>query len=85
MPEISRFYGIIIYMFYNDHAPPHFHAKFQEYEATIDIDEGLIKGEMPRTALNLIYDWVDKHKEELLINWNMIKERKPLNKIEPLK
>lgn len=85
MPEISRFYGIIIYMFYNEHNPPHFHAKYQEYEAVIDIESEIVKGEMPRRALNLIYDWIDIHKDELLENWKFMKERKPLIKIEPLK
>lgn len=72
-------------MFYNEHNPPHFHAKYQEYEAVIDIESEIVKGEMPRRALNLIYDWIDFHKDELLINWNLMKERKPLLKIEPLK
>lgn len=85
MPEISRFYGIIIYMFYNEHNPPHFHAKYQEYEAVIVIESEIVKGEMPRRALNLIYDWIDFHKNELMVNWNLMKERKPLLKIEPLK
>ncbi len=85
MPEISRFYGIIVYMFYNEHNPPHFHAKYQEYEAVIDIESGIVRGEMPRRALSLIYDWIDIHKDELLENWKLIIERKPLFKIEPLK
>lgn len=72
-------------MFYNEHNPPHFHAKYQEYEAVIDIESEIVKVEMPRRALNLIYDWIDFHKDELLINWNLMKERKPLLKIEPLK
>jgi len=85
MPEISRFYGIVIYMFYNNHSPPYFHMKYQEYEATFEIEMGIIRGDMPKTAMKLINEWVEQHKEELLNNWNMIKERKPLKKIEPLK
>jgi len=85
MPEIARFYGIVIYMFYNDHNPPHFHIKYQDYEAVIDIREGTISGILPRRALNLIYDWLDMHQQELLENWKLAKERMPLNKIEPLK
>lgn len=85
MPEISRFYGIIIYMFFQDHNPPHFHIKYQEYEATIDIENGIVRGEIPRRALKLIYDWLDLHKEDLMENWRLIEQRKPLNKIEPLK
>ena len=85
MPEISRFYGIIIYMFSTEHTPPHFHVKYQEYEAVFDIEHGVVHGDMPRRALNLVFDWLDLHKGELLENWKRIEERKPLMKIEPLK
>jgi hypothetical protein len=85
MPEISRFYGIIIYMFFQDHNPPHFHVKYQNFEATINIEDGIVKGEIPRRAINLIYEWLDLHKDELLANWSLSEQRKPLNKIEPLK
>ncbi len=85
MPEISRFYGIIIYMFYNDHNPPHFHAEYQEFEATIEIESGIVKGQIPRRALKLVFEWLDLHKEELLLNWEKIEQRKSLEKIEPLK
>jgi hypothetical protein len=84
MPEISRFYGIIIYMFYNDHNPPHFHVEYQDFEATIEIESGIIKGKIPRRALKLIFEWMDLHKVELLENWKKIEERKSLEKIEPL-
>jgi hypothetical protein len=84
MPEISRFYGIIIYMFYSEHNPPHFHIKYQEYEAVLDIEYGIIHGDMPRRALNLVFEWLDLHRTELLENWKRIEERKPLLKIEPL-
>jgi hypothetical protein len=85
MPEISRFYGIIIYMFFSEHNPPHFHVKYQEYEAILDIENGVVHGDMPRRALNLIFEWLDLHKIELLENWKRIEQRKPLIKIEPLK
>lgn len=85
MPEVSRFYGIIIYMFYNDHNPPHFHVEYQEFEAIIEIESGIIKGQIPRRALRLIFEWMDLHKEELLLNWEKIEQRKSLTKIEPLK
>jgi hypothetical protein len=68
MPEISRFYGIIVRMFYNDHHPPHIHVEYQEYEATVELENGIVKGEMPRSALKLIYEWIDIHIEELLVN-----------------
>ncbi|MBE0637692.1 MAG: DUF4160 domain-containing protein [Bacteroidales bacterium] len=85
MPEISRFYGIMVYMFYYDHQPPHFHVKYQDYEATINIHDGIVKGELPRRALRLIYEWLDLHHEELLLNWKLLEQNKPLFKIEPLK
>ncbi len=85
MPEISRFYGIIIYMFFSEHDPPHFHVKYQEYEAILDIENGVVHGDMPRRALNLIFEWLDLYKIELLENWKRIEQRKPLIKIEPLK
>lgn len=72
-------------MFYNDHNPPHFHAEYQDFEATIEIESGIIKGQIPRRALKLIFEWMDLHKEELLLNWEKIEQRKSLEKIEPLK
>lgn len=84
MPEISRFYGIIVYMFYNEHNPPHFHVEYQDFEAIIEIESGIIKGKIPRRALKLIFEWMDLHKDELLENWKKIEERKALQKIEPL-
>ena len=85
MPEISRFYGIIVRMFFDDHNPPHFHISYQDYDAIIHIDSGIIKGEMPRRALNLVYDWLDLHKDELIDNWKLIQESGEFKKIEPLK
>ncbi|WP_296621106.1 DUF4160 domain-containing protein [Marivirga sp.] len=54
MPEISRFFGIIIKMYYNDHNPPHFHIEYQDYEAIINIEDGELTGKMSRKALNLV-------------------------------
>ena len=84
MPEISSFYGIIISMFFGDHNPPHFHVKYQGYEAIIDIATGTIRGELPRRALNLVYEWLDLHKDELLAKWKKMENAQPFNKIEPL-
>lgn len=84
MPEISRFYGIIVYMFFNDHNPPHFHVNYQGYDAIIEIENGIVTGQMPRKALKLIYEWLDLHKKDLLKNWQKMRQRKPLSKIEPL-
>jgi hypothetical protein len=71
-------------MFYNEHNPPHFHVQYQEFEAIIEIESGVVKGGMPRRALKLIFEWMDLHKDELLENWRKIEERKSLLKIEPL-
>jgi len=84
MPEISRFLGIIIAMFYKDHAPPHFHAIYSEYEITVEIDSGVINGRFPRRALRLVLEWLELHKYELLENWQLVEEKKPLKQIAPL-
>lgn len=85
MPEISRFYGIIIRMFYYDHNPPHIHVEYQDYDAVIDINDGIVKGEMPRRALKLVYEWLDMYSEELREDWELAQQGKPLNPIQPLK
>jgi hypothetical protein len=84
MPEISRFYGIIIFMNYNDHNPPHFHAKYQDYEILIYIHTGEIIGNISRQGLKLIYLWLDENKEALLENWELAKLHKNLKTIKPL-
>ena len=84
MPEICRFLGIIIRMYYRDHAPPHFHAEYGEYEITVEIITGVVSGKFPRRALNAVMEWYELHKEELLKDWSLAEQRKPLNIIEPL-
>ncbi|MGL4228639.1 MAG: DUF4160 domain-containing protein [Tannerellaceae bacterium] len=85
MPEISRFYGIIIYMYVSEHNPPHFHVWYENYKASITIEDGIVTGSLPRRALNLVFDWLDLHKDELLQNWKRLQEFESPNKIEPLK
>jgi hypothetical protein len=85
VPEISRFLGIIIAMYYNDHAPPHFHARYGEFEAVIAISTGeVIEGSLPRRALNLVREWRELHREALEEDWRLARERRRLKKIEPL-
>jgi len=84
MPEISRFLGIIIAMYYRDHSPPHFHAIYGDYEITVEIESGIINGRFPKRALKLVLEWLDIHKDELLENWRLAEGRRPLNKIQPL-
>jgi hypothetical protein len=84
MPEISRFLGIVIYMYYREHAPPHFHAEYGEYEITIEIKTGIVSGKFPRRVLNAVLEWYVLHKAELLDNWEFAEKKIPLKKIEPL-
>jgi hypothetical protein len=84
MPEISRFLGIVITMYYNDHVPPHFHAKYGEYDVTVRIADGVAEGPFPRRALNLVLEWYNLHQDELAENWKRSRERKPLRPIDPL-
>jgi hypothetical protein len=86
MPEISRFYGIIIYLYVGDHNPPHIHAMYNEFEILIDIQNKIIlEGEFPKRAQRLVLQWVDIHELELLANWENAKNKKDIFKITPLK
>jgi hypothetical protein len=86
MPTISAFYGILIRMFFNDHEPPHFHARYGEFEATVDIGTlEVIQGQLPRRALNLVQEWAMIHREELLEDWRFCRENMAPAKIEPLR
>lgn len=84
MPEISRFLGIVIVMYYNDHAPAHFHAKYADYEITVHIDDGVVEGRFPRRALNHVLEWYNLHRNELRENWELARQRNPLRPIPPL-
>ena len=84
MPEISRFYGIVITMNYREHNPPHFHAIYQDYEITVDIETGVVKGRMSKRALRMIFEWLDLYKKELLDDWTLAQNRQSLTKIPPL-
>jgi hypothetical protein len=85
MPEISRFYGIVIAMFYGDHPPPHFHVCYGEYKAVVRIEDLVVtRGYLPPRALGLVIEWAAKHREELLQNWNAIEQDRPLEKVPPL-
>lgn len=84
MPEISRFLGIVIYMLYNDHCPPHFHAEYGEYKVSVDIQSGVVEGRFPRRALSALMEWYSLHKERLLEDWSLAERHQPLNKIPPL-
>ena len=85
MPEICRFYGIIIQMFYNDHNPPHFHAVYGDFKVVINIYDEVVEGFMPKRALKLVFEWMDLHKAELIENWDLAQLGERIKSIEPLK
>ena len=85
MPIVSRFFGIVIAFYWEDHAPPHFHAKYSGDEAMIDIHTGeVIRGSLPRRALSLVNEWRQLHTDDLIENWERASERRPLTYIDPL-
>jgi hypothetical protein len=84
MPVISRFLGIIISMYWDDHLPPHFHAKYGEYEITVNIEAGVIEGKFPKRALRLVLEWYESHKVVLIENWELCRNKEMPKQIEPL-
>lgn len=85
MPEISRFFGIIIAMYYDDHMPPHFHVRYSDQKAIIAIETlTLAQGYLSPRALGLVTEWAAIHREELRENWELARNRAPLKKIQPL-
>jgi hypothetical protein len=84
MPEISRFLGIVISMFWNYHAPPHFHAKYGTYEISVNILTGVVEGSFPRRALRHVIDWYELHQAELLEDWTLCRDSQMPKPIEPL-
>ncbi|MCA9289352.1 MAG: DUF4160 domain-containing protein [Phycisphaerales bacterium] len=85
MPRISQFFGITIAMFYRDHAPPHFHAYYQDAEALIDIRTfALLEGRLPPRQLGLAVEWAAKRQAELLRNWDRARSNQPLDAVLPL-
>lgn len=85
MPEISRFFGIIISMYFDEHNPPHFHARYGKDYVAIEIKSlQVIEGKLPPRVLGLIMEWAFQHQEDLLNNWELARNEKPLLKIKPL-
>ena len=85
MPEISRFLGIVIYMYFNEHNPPHFHARYNEFKVSIEIDTlGVLEGKLPSKAMSLVVEWAQEHQKELLENWESLRKTGKFNKIQPL-
>lgn len=85
MPEISRFFGIVIRMFYEDHNPPHLHAEFQGRKAVFDFQGNIMRGDLvSKTAVKLVREWIDLHLAELQEDWQLASAGKEIKKIEPL-
>lgn len=85
MPRISEFYGIIVEMYWSDHNPPHFHAKYGEYRTEIEIRTlGILRGRLPAKAMGLVIEWATLHQDELLAQWERARSHEPLERIEPL-
>lgn len=84
MPVISRFYGIVVFINYRDHNPPHFHARYQDQEVIVDIQNGVVTGTMSKRALQLLFEWFELHREELMENWNRARDRRVLLPVAPL-
>ncbi|MBI5404023.1 MAG: DUF4160 domain-containing protein [Ignavibacteriae bacterium] len=85
MPEISRFLGIVIKMFYDDHNPPHFHVEYNEYLAEINIETLEVSaGNIPARVYSLVLEWASQHRKELMDDWNLAKSNEQPNKIKPL-
>ena len=85
MPEISRFFGIIIRMYFDDHPPPHFHAIYGQHEAQVGIGRiTVLRGNLPRRAESMVIEWAALHQQRLMANWHRLRNDQPAQKIEPL-
>jgi hypothetical protein len=85
MPELSRFLGMVISIYFDDHNPPHFHVEYNDNEALISINDlSVIRGHLPPRVMGLAMEWARLHQTELLENWNMVQDNGKHYKIEPL-
>jgi hypothetical protein len=85
LPTISTFYGIVIRMFYNDHAPPHFHVQYGEFQAEMAIETlHVLAGQLPRRALGMTLEWAASRRAELFDDWELCRQHKPPTQIPPL-
>ena len=85
MPEISRFFGIVIAIYWQEHGVPHFHAKYGEYRASFSIEDLLLlDGRLPPRVAGLVLEWALLHRAELMEDWNLAMTKRPLRDIAPL-
>jgi hypothetical protein len=81
---VSRFFGIVIAMYHDDHMPPHFHARYAGREIQVGIADGRVRGKFPPRALGLVLEWWSLHQAELAANWQLVSEGKEPDRIQPL-
>ncbi len=85
MPEISRFLGIVIAMYYNEHNPPHFHARYGNFKIEISIKTlTILAGKLPPKALGLVMEWATLHQDDLMADWALARDNAELKQIDPL-
>jgi hypothetical protein len=85
MPEIGRFFGIVITMYYNDHPPPHFHVRYGQQKAIVEIQTlSILEGKLSARVFGLVSEWAESHQAELLANWELVRQANPLEPIDPL-
>ncbi len=85
MPTLSIFYGLVIQIYWKDHPPPHFHVRYAEHEAQIDIQAiGVLKGSLPKRAQAMVLEWTREHQAELLEAWQAASAGRPTGRIAPL-
>ena len=84
MPAISRFLGIVIYMYHREHGLPHFHAVYAGDGISVEVESRIVRGSFPRRALRHVLEWAALHKAELLANWELARQDKPIRRIAPL-
>jgi hypothetical protein len=85
MPEVTRFFRIVIRMYFSDHSPAHFYAEYGEYEALVEIETlSILRGDLPRRAMALVLEWAALHRPELRADWERARSGTPLESIAPL-
>jgi hypothetical protein len=84
VPEISRFLGIVVRMYYRDHAPPHFHASYGEFRVVVQIETGIVDGHFPPRAMRHLLEWMNLRQRELMEDWARAQAARPLEPIPPL-
>ena len=84
MPEISRFFGIVIGMFFHEHGVPHFPAVYGDHRISVEVETSVVRGEFPVRAQELVLEWAAFHRGQLLENWQAAREGRPLTRVAPL-